>query len=56
MILVELIENTPLVSGSLSNTLGEPTATLNKGHFTPRGRADLLCKRLKILTCNWPKG
>jgi hypothetical protein len=27
-----------------------------EGRFTPRGRATLLCKRLEILTCDWPKG
>jgi hypothetical protein len=27
-----------------------------KGRFKPRGRAKLLCKRLEILTCDWPKG
>jgi hypothetical protein len=27
-----------------------------KGRFTPRGRANLLCKRLEILTCDWSKG
>jgi hypothetical protein len=26
-----------------------------KGHFTPRGRTNLLCKRLENLTCDWPK-
>jgi hypothetical protein len=26
------------------------------GRFTPRGRANLLCKRLEILTCDWSKG
>jgi hypothetical protein len=27
-----------------------------EGHFTPRGRANSLCERLEILTCDWPKG
>lgn len=27
-----------------------------KGHFTPRGRANSLCKRLMIFTCDWLKG
>jgi len=28
----------------------------NKARFTPRGRANSLCKRLEIFTCDWPKG
>jgi hypothetical protein len=27
-----------------------------KGRFTPRSRANSLCKRLETLTCDWPKG
>jgi hypothetical protein len=32
------------------------TRILIEGRFTPRGRVNLLCKRLEILTCDWPKG
>jgi CHASE3 domain sensor protein len=28
----------------------------SQGRFTPRGQANSLCKRLEILTCDWPKG
>jgi hypothetical protein len=38
----------------LSPTLKKTKET--EGRFTPRGRANLLCKRLEILTCDWPKG
>ena len=27
-----------------------------RGRFTPRGRANLLCKTLKIFTCDWLNG
>jgi hypothetical protein len=31
-------------------------AQIGPNSFTPRGRANSLCKRVEILTCDWPKG
>jgi hypothetical protein len=42
-------------SSLLGNSCGAPTHA-SKGRFTPRGRANSLCKRLEILTCDWSKG
>jgi hypothetical protein len=42
-------------SSLLGNSCGAPTHA-SKGRLTPRGRANSLCKRLVILTCDWSKG
>jgi hypothetical protein len=44
-----------VVASSLFDT-GMSSLVSNEGRFTPRGRANSLCKRLEILICDWPRG
>jgi hypothetical protein len=44
------------VRGLKSSLVIGRKAQIGPNSFTPRGRAKSLCKRLEILTCDWPKG